>query len=84
MQEDKQDTNRTDVLHQEEIDVEETRHPQCTIIRKLIMYQFVRHKPTNQDTCQEAHNGQEDLSRHEIEDIKQRFAQDMHELSRRS
>ena len=81
MQEYKQDTNRTDILHQEEIDVEIVLHPQCSVIRKLIMYQLMRHEPANQDTGQEPDHRQEDLSRHKVEDIKQRLAKKLHELS---
>jgi len=82
MQEDKQDAERTNVLHQEEIDVEIVRHTQGTVVRKLVVYQFMRHKPADEDTRQETRNGQEDLSCHEIEDVEHRTTQYMQEMSR--
>ena len=77
MQEDKQDTERTDVLHQEEIDVEIARHTQCTIVCKLVVYQFMRYEPSDQDTCQETYHRQENLTCHEVEDIEQRFLEEV-------
>ena len=84
MQEDKQDAKRTDVLYQEEIDMEEARHTQGTVVSELVVYQFMRHEPANQDTRQETSDRQEDLSRHEVEEVEERLAQEMHELSRRT
>ena len=71
MQENKQDAQRTDVLYQEEIKVEIVADAQGSTIRELVVYQLVRYEPTNQDTSQEAHDRQEDLSSYKVEDIKQ-------------
>ena len=35
---------------------------------------MVRHRPTDKDTRQESHDGQEYLSRHEVEAVEQRLA----------
>ena len=84
MQEDKQDTNRTDVLHQEEIHVEVTLHPQCPVIRKLVAYQLMRHEPANQYTRQETGHRQEYLSRHKVEYLKQRTTHEMQVAAHRT
>jgi hypothetical protein len=73
MQENKQDANRTNIFYQEQIEVEIPSDTQGATIGKLVVYQFMGDKPTNQNTSQESHDGQEYLSCHEIEDIEQRF-----------
>ena len=77
MQEDKQDTQRTDIFHQEQIEVEIMVDTQGAAIGKFIVNQLVRYEPTNHDTGQEAYDRQEDLSCHEVEDIKQRLFEEM-------
>ena len=72
MQENKQYRQRTDVLHQEQIQVEEPS-AQRTPVGKLLTHQLMRHKPSDKDTCQESDDRQEYLSRHEVKDVKQRF-----------
>ena len=47
MQEDKQNAQRTDILHQEEIHMEIAVDTQGTVIRKLIAHKFMRHKPSD-------------------------------------
>ena len=84
MQKDPQDANWTNILDQEDIHMEQTSYPQSAAIRKLIMYQPMRHKPSDQDTGQETDDRQKDLSRDEVEHIEQRITQHMQELSRRS
>ena len=61
--------------------MEQMSHSQCAVIRKLIMYQPMRHKPTDQDTSQETYNGQENLACHEVEHVEQRITQHVQELS---
>ena len=51
--------------------MEIVRHAKRTIIRELIAHQFMRHEPTDEYTCQETRNGQEHLTRHEVEDLEQ-------------
>ena len=70
MQEDEQDTQRTDILHQEKIEVEIMVDTQGAAIGKFIVNQLVRYEPTNHDTGQEAYDRQEDLSRDEVEPIE--------------
>ena len=77
MQEDKEDTQRTDILHQENIQVEISANTQCATIGELIMNQLMGHEPANQNTGQESHDRQEYLSRHEVEDIEQRRFKEM-------
>jgi hypothetical protein len=77
MEEDPEDTQRTDILDQEDIHVEEMCHTQCPIIGKLIAHQLMRHKPANKYTCQESHHWKEYLPCYEVEDVKQRFLENM-------
>jgi hypothetical protein len=84
MQKDPQDANWTNILDQEDIHMEQMSYPQSAAIRKLIMYQPMRHKPSDQDTSQETYDGQEYLACHEVEHVEQRITQHVQELSRRS
>ena len=77
MQEDKQDAQRTDIFHKEDIEMEISANTQSATIGEFVMNQFVRHEPANQDTGQESHNRQENLSRHKVEDIEQRLFEKM-------
>ena len=70
MQEDKQYTDRTNVLHKEDIDMEQSTVIQGPHVRKLVTYDLMRHKPTDEDTGQEAHNWEEQLSGHKVEQVE--------------
>ena len=82
MQEDKEDTQRTDILHQENIQVEISANTQCATIGELIMNQLMGHEPANQNTGQETHDWQENLSSHKVEDIKQCLLEEVQRRSR--
>ena len=75
MQEDKQDSQRTDILDQENVQVEETS-TQCPPVRELVAYCLMGHKPSDEDTGQEAYYWQEYLSRDEVEPVEQRLAKE--------
>ena len=77
MEEDKQNAQRTDIFHQEDIKVEISADTQRATISKLIMYQLMRHKPAYQDTGQKTYDRQEDLSCHKVEDVEQRLLEEM-------
>jgi hypothetical protein len=82
MEEDPKDAQRTDILNQEDIDVEEMCHAQRAAVGKLIAYQSVGYEPAYQYACQEAHYWQENLACHKVEEIEQRFSQDMERRAR--
>ena len=82
MQKDKQDTQRTDILHQEDIQVEISAYTQRATIGELIMNQLMGHEPANQNTGQETHDWQENLSSHKVEDIKQCLLEEVQRRSR--
>ena len=82
MQKDKQDTQRTDILHQEDVQVEISAYTQRATIGELIMNQLMGHEPANQNTGQETNDWQENLSRHKVEDIKQCLLEEVQRRSR--
>ena len=43
-------------------------------VRKLILHNLMGYKPTDEDTGQEAHHGQEQLARHEIKQVEEGLA----------
>ena len=79
MQENQEDGKRTDILHQEDEDMEETDIAdtvQRPVIRKLLLYDMMGHIPADEDTGQETDDGQEYLTRDEVEPVEQRLAKD--------
>ena len=82
MQEDEQNTNRTDIFHQEQIEVEESTVTKCSPVREFITDHLMRHKPTDKDTRQEAYDGKEQLSCGEIEEIEDRLAEEQRVVPR--
>ena len=75
MEEDEQDGQRTDVLDQEQVEVEETS-AQRAPVGELVAYHLVGQKPTDKDTGQETDDGQEDLAGNEVEPVEQRLSQE--------
>ena len=76
MQEDEQNTNRTDIFHQEQIEVEESIVTKCSPVREFITYHLMRHKPTDKDTREEAHDGQEELTSNEVEKVEKSLTEE--------
>ena len=76
MQEDKQDGQRTDILHQEDIEMEITS-TQRPPVGKLIVYQLMGSRPSDEDTGEESHDGQEYLAGDEVEPVEQRLAKQL-------
>lgn len=77
MQENQQDSQRTDILHQEEEDMKHTDIPpayQRPVIHKLMPHNMMRHKPSDENTSQKTDYRQEYLSRNEVKPVKQRLA----------
>ena len=65
MKEDKEDSQRTDILDQEQVEVEELAW-QLAPVGKLVTHHLMRHKPAQEDTRQEAHDSQEYLACDEV------------------
>ncbi len=76
MQEDKEDTQRTDIFNLEEEEVEESA-AKGSPVGKLIAHDIMGHEPPQEDTGQESSDRQEDLSGDEVEEVKERLS---HEL----
>ncbi len=74
MQKDKENGQRTDVLHEEDIEVEETSW-QRSPVGELVAYYLMRYEPTNKDAGQEAYDRQENLSGDEVKPVEQRLAE---------
>ena len=75
MEENKQDGQWTDILYQEQIEMEEPS-TQRAPIGEFVAHQFVGQKPTDKDTCQETYDRQEYLARDEVEPVEQRLSQE--------
>ena len=71
MKEDEKDADGTDILHEEQVEVEEASM-QGAPVGKLIAYHLVRHEPSQEDAGQEPDNGQEYLSCQEVKPVEQR------------
>lgn len=76
MEENEEDAERTDVLHQEEVKVEKGA-AQRAPVGELVADDFVGDEPTDEDAGEEAHHGEENLTRHEVEDVEQRHAEEL-------
>ena len=76
MQKYKEDGQRADVLHKENIEMEKAS-AKGSPIGELVVHHLVRYKPANEDAGQEAHNGQEDLACDEVEPVEQRLAEEV-------
>ena len=76
MQEDEQDTDGADILHQEQIEMEEPPIAKRTPVCKFITYDLMWHKPADKDTGEEAHDRQEQLAGDEIEYVEDRHAEE--------
>lgn len=70
MQEYKQDADRTNVFHQEKIDMEQAAIIECSPVGEFVAHNLMWYKPTNQDTGQEAHDRQEQLTRDKVEEAE--------------
>lgn len=70
MEEDAQDSQRTEPAHKEEIDGEKAA-TKGSIVGELIFHQLAGHIPANEQTGEETSYGQENLSRNEVEDIEE-------------
>ena len=84
MQENPKDAERADVLHQEEVDVEEGAHTQRTTVGELIVHQLMRQEPAYQYTGEESRYRQEYLSRHKVEYSEHRLAEEIQLVTHRS
>ena len=69
MQENEQNADRTDILHQEQVEVEEAS-AQLAPVGKLVMNDLMRYYPAYEDASQEPHYRQEDLTRDKIKPVK--------------
>ena len=76
MQEDEQDTDRTDILYQEQIEMEESRVAKRTPVCEFFTCNLMRYKPSDEDTRQESYDGKEQLSCGEIKEIEDGLAEE--------
>lgn len=70
MQENEHDTDGAYVLHQEEVDMEQAAIIECSPVGEFVAHNLMWYKPTNQDTGQEAHDRQEQLTRDKVEEAE--------------
>ena len=75
MQENEHDTDGAYVLHQEEVDMEQAAIIECSPVGEFVAHNLMWYKPTNQDTGQEAHDRQEQLTRDKVEEAEQRHTE---------
>ena len=73
MEENKQDGQWTDILYQEQIEMEEPS-TQRAPVGEFVVHHFVGQEPANKDTCQETYNRQEYLACDEVEPVEQRLS----------
>ena len=77
MKEDEENTDGTDILHQEEVEMEDATVAQRAVVRKLIAHTLMGHKPSDKDAGEEAYDRQEQLSGNEVEEIEHRHAEEL-------
>ena len=73
------DEQGTDIFHEEEIDVEKTSTesaPVCELVAHNLVWQI----PTNEKAGEETTDGEEHLTRDEIEDVEQRLSEERQSL----
>ena len=75
MQEDEKDTDGADILYQEKIQVE-VASAQGAPVRELVMYNLMGYEPADEDTGEEADDGQEYLACDEVEPVEQRTSEE--------
>ena len=76
MEENKEDGQWTDILYQEQIEMEEAP-TQRTPIGELVAYQFMWQEPTNKDTGQETYDRQEYLAGDEVKPVEQCLSKEL-------
>ena len=76
VEEDKENTDGADVLDEEQIDVEQSSIAQRTPVAKLSAHDLMRYKPTYKDACEEAHDGQEQLTSDKVKEIEEVLAKE--------
>ena len=77
MQEDEQDTDWTDILHQEDVEMEQRDITQGAIVSELVAHKLMWNEPADEDTGQEAHNRQEQLARDKVEQVEDGHAEQL-------
>ena len=77
MQEYEQDAERTHILHKEQVEMEQCHVAQRTPVSELIAHNLMRHEPADEDTGQEAHYRQEQLTSHKVEHVEDGHAEDL-------
>ena len=79
MEEDYQDTCRTEILDGEDIHMEEGA-AESAPISEFIAHQLVRQIPSHHQAGEESAYRQEHLTCDEVEDVEERLAQETHHL----
>ena len=71
MEENEEYADGADVFHEEKINVEQPSIAQRSPVSEFGTHNLMRHKPTDEDTREEAHNRQEELAGDKIEKIEE-------------
>ena len=74
MEEDKQNTDRADILHQKEIEMEETS-TKSSPVGKLVAHYLVGYEPANEDAGEETYHRQENLARYEVKPVEKTLSE---------
>ena len=75
MQEDQENAHRAHEPHKEEEDAEKAAANRSPV-GKLVTHNVLGHIPADEETGEEAANGQHDLSRHKVEHIEEILSTD--------
>ena len=70
MEENKKYSQRADILHKEDVPMEEATW-QCPPVGEFVTHSLMRHSPANEYTGQEAHDRQEHLTRDKVKPVEQ-------------
>ena len=76
MQENEENTDRTHILHLEEVEVEERRIAKRSLVGELVMYQLMGHKPADKDASEETYNRQEQLTCDKVKHVEDRHSKE--------
>lgn len=69
MKENEQNTDRANKFYQKEVEMEHANVAQGTVVCKLVANNLMRHEPADENTSEETHDGQEQLTCYEVEEI---------------
>ena len=80
MHEDKDDEQRTNIFHEEEIDMEEVA-AKCTPVGELVVYHLVGQVPAYEEAGKEAADRKEHLTCNKVEDVEKCLSEERQSLN---